>query len=94
MKGKRMIFAVILALVVCLVLIPTCAFADDEGNTPVPSTENPVVGVPGEGASGDENLTVDPVDGVSSDPDANNDDEDANNPDANNDGEDANNPDA
>ena len=92
MKGKRMIFAVILALVVCLVLIPTCAFADDEGNTPVPSTENPVVGVPGEGASGDEDSTVDPVDGVSSDPNANNDGEDVNDPKANNDGEDANDP--
>ena len=30
MKGKKMVFAVILALIVCLVLIPTCAFADDE----------------------------------------------------------------
>ena len=30
MKGKKMVFAVILALIVCLVLIPTCAFADDD----------------------------------------------------------------
>ena len=32
MKGKKMVLAVILALIVCLVLIPTCAFADgDQG---------------------------------------------------------------
>ena len=30
MKGKKMVFAVILAMIVCLVLIPTCAFADDD----------------------------------------------------------------
>ena len=30
MKGKKMVLAVILALIVCLVLIPTCAFADDD----------------------------------------------------------------
>ena len=30
MKGKKLVIAVILALIVCLVLIPTCAFADSE----------------------------------------------------------------
>ena len=30
MKGKKMVLAVILALIGCLVLIPTCAFADDD----------------------------------------------------------------
>ena len=30
MKGKKLVIAVILALIVCLVLIPTCAFADGE----------------------------------------------------------------
>ena len=29
MKGKKLVIAVILALIVCLVLIPTCAFADE-----------------------------------------------------------------
>ena len=32
MKGKKLVIAVILALIVCLVLIPTCAFADNEGD--------------------------------------------------------------
>ena len=32
MKGRKLVIAVILALIVCLVLIPTCAFADGEGN--------------------------------------------------------------
>ena len=34
MKGKKLVIAVILALIVCLVLIPTCAFASEpsEGN--------------------------------------------------------------
>ncbi len=31
MKGNKLVIAVILALIVCLVLIPTCAFADGEG---------------------------------------------------------------
>ena len=30
MKGNKLVIAVILALIVCLVLIPTCAFADSE----------------------------------------------------------------
>ncbi len=30
MKGNKLVIAVILALIVCLVLIPTCAFADGE----------------------------------------------------------------
>ena len=41
MKGKKLGFAVILALIVCLVLIPTCAFAEEgegEGGAPVPTT--------------------------------------------------------
>ena len=38
MKGKKLVIAVILALIVCLVLIPTCAFADDE-TTPVAPNE-------------------------------------------------------
>ena len=31
MKGNKLVIAVILALIVCLVLIPTCAFAEGEG---------------------------------------------------------------
>ena len=31
MKGNKLVIAVILALIVCLVLIPTCAFADNDG---------------------------------------------------------------
>ena len=30
MKRNKLVIAVILALIVCLVLIPTCAFADGE----------------------------------------------------------------
>ena len=37
MKGKKLVIAVILALIVCLVLIPTCAFADG-GDTPPAAT--------------------------------------------------------
>ena len=41
MKGRKLVIAVILALIVCLVLIPTCAFAEEgegEGGAPVPTT--------------------------------------------------------
>ena len=41
MKGNKLVIAVILALIVCLVLIPTCAFAEEgegEGGAPVPTT--------------------------------------------------------
>ena len=41
MKGRKLVIAVILALIVCLVLVPTCAFAEEgegEGGAPVPTT--------------------------------------------------------
>ena len=38
MKAKKLVIAVILALIVCLVLIPTCAFADGDGDTPPAAT--------------------------------------------------------
>ena len=41
MKGNKLVIAVILALIVCLVLIPTCAFAEEgegEAGAPVPTT--------------------------------------------------------
>ena len=53
MKGKKLVFAVILALLVCLLLVPTCAFAEEEATTDNPSTlveggEKPATPVEGE----------------------------------------------
>ncbi len=53
MKGKKLAFAVILALIVCLVLIPVSAYAEESTGDPVPlTTGDPVVASdPGSGAS-------------------------------------------
>ncbi len=51
MKGKKLVFAVIRSLIVCLLLVPTCAFAE-EGNT----TDNPGI------TDNDQGGVTDPID--------------------------------
>ena len=54
MKGKKLVIAVILALIVCLVLIPTCAFAEGEGEDggTLPSAEQGGLSAPHENLGG------------------------------------------
>lgn len=58
MKGNKLAIAVILALIVCLVLIPTCAFADEGvDDAPVVEQGEQVGGQPEQQPSEPENPT-------------------------------------
>ena len=61
MKGKKMVFAVMLSLIVCLLVLPTCAFADEEVIIENPVTDPATGGVPPTTiVEGENNLTSQP----------------------------------